>query len=106
VPAAELPIIMPLVGLPRTRPALSLIDYALYALALVGARGLWRRGRGSIERRTLAVLGVAVLARVALYGFAIPAATNQRYLAEVFPLFAALAACALARLDLARLSGR
>jgi 4-amino-4-deoxy-L-arabinose transferase-like glycosyltransferase len=106
VPEAELPIIMPLVGLPRTRPALWVIDFALYALALVGALGLWRRGRGSIERRTLVIFVVAVLARVALYGFAIPAATNQRYLAEVFPLFAALAACALARLDFARLLGR
>jgi 4-amino-4-deoxy-L-arabinose transferase-like glycosyltransferase len=106
VPEAELPIRVPWLGLPTARPALLAVDCALYALALVGALGLWRRGAGSLERRTLAVLGVALVTRVALYGFAIPASTNQRYLAEVFPLLLALAACALARLDFARLMRR
>jgi 4-amino-4-deoxy-L-arabinose transferase-like glycosyltransferase len=86
-PESELPMRCAALGLPRLRGGFAIFDFAAYALAIAGALALARR-----DRRALAVLLAPVASRAALFAFAIPHATTQRYLVEVYPLLIVLAA--------------
>ncbi len=91
LPEYEAPMRVRWMLLPQLRGVFWAWDLILYALAIAGAVLLYRRGRGSPDRRWLAVVGSCILARTALFSFAMPHVTTQRYLVEVFPLLLALA---------------
>jgi hypothetical protein len=107
VPDWEMPIKVAWLALPRARPVFGFFDRALFALALVGAVLLWRRGRAG--RVTVLVCAACAAARSLVYGFAVPHGCGGRYLVEVFPLLMVLAAVAvvgIAQATLAWLEGR
>jgi CHASE2 domain-containing sensor protein len=74
-------------GLPRLRPVFGWIDLAIFMLAAAGCV----LGRRSRYRRTVLLFGLPLLVRFAIYAFAIPQATTERYLVELFPLLLMLA---------------
>jgi hypothetical protein len=92
VPEYELPLRTPLLGLPEHRPVFGYWDDVAFALALVGAAGMFARGRGSPERRTFAILLACIASRSLLYGFASPIGVTERYLVEAYPLLLVFAA--------------
>jgi hypothetical protein len=85
-PEYEMPMRVPWLGLPTLRPLFGIIDACVFVLAALSGLA-WR----SDQRRWLLLLAVPLLLRCALYGFAIPQATTQRYLVEAYPLIALLA---------------
>jgi hypothetical protein len=86
----EFPLRVGFLGLPRLRPVFDVWNVVMYLGALAGAIALWRMG----QRKLLAVLGAAIVARTLLHLWAVPPFVSQRYLVEVVPLFLALGACA------------
>jgi 4-amino-4-deoxy-L-arabinose transferase-like glycosyltransferase len=82
---AEFPLRIGFLGLPATRPGFDLFNVLLYLAALVGAWKLWRA-----DKRLLAVLAAALVARTLLHLWAVPPFVSQRYLVEGIPLFIAL----------------
>jgi hypothetical protein len=99
-PPWELPFRVSFLNEKAFHVALTCADKLMFALALVGAVGLWRS-----QRRLAAVLLAPVVARTLLYTFAIPQGTTGRYLVEAVPLLIALAvygAISLVRLRASR----
>ncbi|MSP60639.1 MAG: hypothetical protein EXR72_09925 [Myxococcales bacterium] len=105
VPNSELSMTSTWLKLPARRAWVRFFDYATYALALLGALGLWWRERardkkgypaGSMAGSTATLLGLAVAGRCALMSQTIPMGLSQRHLVEVYPVLLALAACGLA----------
>jgi hypothetical protein len=90
VPEWELPMRSKLFGLPALRPAFGVWDLAVYALAIAGAWLLYRR-----EKRLVIIMLMWIGARAALFSFAIPNATTERYLIECYPALLILAAFGL-----------
>lgn len=86
-PSYEMAFDVPWLRTKAWRKAFGAFDLIVYALAIGGAVVLARS-----DRRLLWVLLAALAPRVALYGFAIPHNTTQRYLFEGFPILVALAA--------------
>ena len=98
VPPWELPLVAPILGMPTLRPLFGVVDVALYLVVLAGSVWLWRRRRDPTARlptRWLAMTWSVVATRTLLFAFAVPVAANQRYVVEVFPLLAGLAALAV-----------
>jgi 4-amino-4-deoxy-L-arabinose transferase-like glycosyltransferase len=89
----ELPFRVGWLGFPTARPLFGVLDILVYLAALVGGVLLFRRG----EKKLLAILGVCIGARMAIYAFAIPSAVTERYLVEAMPLFLILAFVGLRR---------
>jgi hypothetical protein len=106
VPAWELPMDVPWLRLPERRWTFAWWYGAFYVLAAVGAVALWRHAPGGFERRVLGLAVVAVGARTALYGYAVPMAVTSRYLTEAFAPLAMLAGWGTAALLRARLRPR
>jgi hypothetical protein len=90
-PEYEMPMNIAWLGLPGIRPIFGIIDMAVFVGALCGAI-LWLRKRDDKFYVVLMLLPVAL--RIGIYAFAIPQATTERYLVEVFPFFAVLATLA------------
>jgi len=91
IPEWELGMDVPWLALPRLLWTFAWWYAALYVLTLAGAVGLWRRGRGTFERRFLMLVLAVVGARTVLYAYVVPAAVTSRYLIEAFPALIALA---------------
>lgn len=96
VPEWELPLRVSWLGLPQQRVWFDVVDGALLALALVGAAGMWRAGRGTAMRRLAALLLTCLATRTALFGYAVPTVITPRYLVEGVPYLIILAGYAAA----------
>jgi 4-amino-4-deoxy-L-arabinose transferase-like glycosyltransferase len=92
VPEYELPMRVPWLGLPSLRPVFGWWDRALFVLSIGGAVLLFRRGRGSEERRTFLILAVAIVGRTLAVTVAVPLGLTERLLVQSFPLLIVLGA--------------
>jgi 4-amino-4-deoxy-L-arabinose transferase-like glycosyltransferase len=83
--------------LPIPRPAFGVFDVLAWAFAIAGAVALGRRGRPSTERRLVVICALWILGRFALFSFAVPNATTQRYFVEAYPALILLGALGTVR---------
>jgi hypothetical protein len=101
-PAYEMPMQVPWLGLPPLRFLFGIVDGVVCLLALAA----FFVARRSPLRPVLLLLAVQVVARFAVFAFAIPQATTQRYLVEAFPALLVLACITVASLRRDRATAR
>ncbi len=89
-PEWELPMRSPVVA-PHLLGLFDHLDLVLLAFALAGA-ALWLERGGRDERRLALIFLACIAARTAIFSFAIPNATNERYATEAYPMVIVLAA--------------